>query len=277
MDWKILIKNNIKSAPIYYTDSNGQKAFKILELTDIIKIIIDTYSDSDDKVFDDIAYIINNSPAYDYKNMTALDIATLSTDGTHPPNIAVKEGCKLSEILRSMEEHYVRRAYVVDDDGTVNSVVTQTSLLHTVFDKLNLVAGSILSKPLKDSHIINSYVKVVKTTDHVIEAFKKIIDGKISSVPVVENDVIKGYITMKDIVNVVRDNRFVRDLYKTTGEFLKDKRMISENLYLCLGTDSVELAIKKMNDNGLNLVWIVGREKDIRGIVSFSELLKSLV
>lgn len=210
--------------------------------------------------------------------MTALDIATLSLDEARPANIIVSEGCQLNEILKTMEDHYVRRAYVVDKQSRVVNVVTQTSLLHTVYRNTNLIRSSILKKQIQDSSLMTKNLTYVNTNNFVIDAFKNIIDNKVSSIPIVDSTgKLIGHIGLTDIIDVVRDNRFVRDLYKTTGAFLDEKGADKEDrFFTCLPVDTVETAIARMHKNGLNSVWIVDRQSTLQGVVSFSDLLKSL-
>lgn len=134
----------------------------------------------------------------------------------------------------------------------------------------NMVVNNMLNKKVKD---IMTTDLVTTTSDvDVVNAFEKLMEYKISSLPVVEDDKLIGIITATDVGhNLILDKY---ELGTNVGEI-----MITSVVTIS-PEDTLEMAIKVMKDGApssgiLNQLPVVDGDKLI-GIISDGDILQEI-
>ncbi len=112
------------------------------------------------------------------------------------------------EAVARMHRARVRHLPVVDAMGDLIGVVTDRDLRHHLFDprvfqEVGTIAVDILLKAVPVSDIMSSPVLSVESDDEVVEAARIMLDDKVGSLPVLENDRVVGIVTETDVLRQI--------------------------------------------------------------------------
>ena len=107
-----------------------------------------------------------------------------------------------------MHRARVRHLPVVDAMGDLIGVVTDRDLRHHLFDprvyqQVSTIAVDILLKAVPVSDIMSSPVLSVESDDEVVEAARIMLEDKVGSLPVLENDRVVGIVTETDVLRQI--------------------------------------------------------------------------
>lgn len=107
-----------------------------------------------------------------------------------------------------MHRARVRHLPVVDAMGDLIGVVTDRDLRHHLFDprvyqQVGTIAVDILLKAVPVSDIMSSPVLSVESDDEVVEAARIMLEDKVGSLPVLENDRVVGIVTETDVLRQI--------------------------------------------------------------------------
>ena len=114
----------------------------------------------------------------------------------------------------------------------------------------------------KDGDIIT-----IEKTDNIINAMKKLIEKKISCLPVIENDNLIGIISDKDIFKAVYEHQDSFATYKVS-DFMSSKLIVG------VEDDDIEYISKLMTKNKIRHIPIVNK-KTLVGLISIGDVVKS--
>lgn len=273
---EVLVTNGIKSAPITYKVSDSESRTTVIELGDIMKLIIDTYSDDDKYLDEDIQYILQHTPRKNVHDLAAVDIANLAKNANF---IAVSEGASLLDVASAMGTEGVRRVLVFDKNGQVSNVVTQSTLLEVLLRHRHEM-GSLLNLTVASAFPENTRAKIysVKASSSTIEAFRMIIQHKINSVAVVDdqNGKLLGSISIRDVETIGLEKQRIRQLYSTAGQFVADKKANKEPFIPITTTvqETMASVLDKMELHPIQQVWVVNDDFHPIGVVTVTDLLQ---
>ena len=107
-----------------------------------------------------------------------------------------------------MHRARVRHLPVVDAMGDLIGVVTDRDLRHHLFEPsvlktVGTIAVDILLKAVPVSDIMSSPVLSVESDDEVVEAARIMLEDKVGSLPVLENDRVVGIVTETDVLRQI--------------------------------------------------------------------------
>jgi len=106
---------------------------------------------------------------------------------------------------------------------------------------------------------------IIKTTAHLLEAAQKMRDLDVGAIPVAEDHKIIGIITDRDIVS--RSIAKEKDPATiTVGE------VMSQNLVTCEEKNSIEEAVRKMEEKQVRRLIVKNSEGNLTGIVSLGDI-----
>lgn len=99
----------------------------------------------------------------------------------------------------------VRHLPVVDTLGTLVGVVTDRDIRHHlfspgVFERIGRVSSDELLKAVTVKQVMSSPAISVRADDHLETAARLMVECKIGSLPVVENDRVVGIVTETDLL-----------------------------------------------------------------------------
>ena len=139
--------------------------------------------------------------------LTERDVVKLLFAGVHPeetadritrkPLVAVDGERTIGYALNLLVENNIRRLVVVDDAGDFQGIVTHKDLLRHLEE-------DYYRATLKVKHIFDNIKALVsvRPADSITEVLKRMVDHRISAVPVLEGGIPVGIVTEKDILRI---------------------------------------------------------------------------
>ena len=121
---------------------------------------------------------------------------------------------------------------------------------------------------MKVEDVMTADVSFVGPDTSILEIARKMRDGDIGSVPVVDNDRLVGMVTDRDlVVRVIAEGGDART--KTARDAM------SPGILYCFADESVEAVLENMGDQQIRRLPVVDREKRLVGVVSLGDLALS--
>ena len=116
---------------------------------------------------------------------------------------AVRPDDDLATVRDLMNDHAVRHVPVIDDDGTVVGLVSHRDLLRAALieraDVPRFVERSLLEQTFVRD-IMTTYVETVSPDTELSQAAAVMLEAKLGSLPVTDNDRLVGILTEADFV-----------------------------------------------------------------------------
>jgi CBS domain-containing protein len=121
---------------------------------------------------------------------------------------------------------------------------------------------------MKVQDVMTADVSFVGPDNSIQEIARKMRDGDIGSVPVVENDRLVGMVTDRDVVvRAIAEGGDVRT--KTARDAM------SPGVLYCFSDESVETVLENMGGQQIRRLPVVNRDKRLVGVVSLGDLALS--
>jgi CBS domain-containing protein len=184
------------------------------------------------------------------------------------------------EILSA--DNGVHRLNVVDGDGRVRGILSQTDIVKFLISKRSLFED-LLNSTLSDLKIGCGPVVNVNTESSVLEALEKMSENFISSVAVIETDgTLIGNISMADIRFVFQHGRYHR-LWMTCGNFLS--LALNQKGLEHFGNDqfpffdahlnsTLSQVMSKIIATKVHRVWVISpKNQHLIGLVSLTDII----
>ncbi len=164
--------------------------------------------------------------------------------------------------LNLLVENNIRRLVVVDDLGNFGGIVTHKDLL-------KYLEEDYYRSTLKVKHIFDGQRSLVcvRPVDTVTDVLKKMVDHRISAVPVVAGGKAIGIVTEKDILRIASDGVSLRE---------EISRHMSGNV-VCAGMEtSVVEVVRIMNARNISRLVITAPDGEAVGMVTNRDLARNL-
>eukprot|EP01103_Thecamoeba_quadrilineata_P005334 TRINITY_DN15148_c0_g1_i1.p1 TRINITY_DN15148_c0_g1~~TRINITY_DN15148_c0_g1_i1.p1 ORF type:complete len:308 (-),score=27.62 TRINITY_DN15148_c0_g1_i1:83-1006(-) len=185
--FEILLKNNIMSAPVY--DKASKKYVGFLDVRDLISYTVFAYQNHDT-----VAYTIPKGPFY----TTILENVTITYLARRNPFHPVPFNATLYEVALELAKG-VHRVPVVDNDGKVISIISQSSLIQHFNQHMNVLKQDAQIK-IGEADIGNSPVISVRNDTPAINTFTLMDDTRHSSLAIIDaQDHLVGNISARDL------------------------------------------------------------------------------
>jgi len=173
--------------------------------------------------------------------------------------VTIDKDRKLSDALELMEKHRISRLVVVNRGAIVGMITDK--------DVLEVMGSSRYAKKLPSSlHVSTAMSRGVITIGrdtHISEAARIMLEHRIKSLPVVNDDSLVGIITTTDLLKPLKDNR-------EPVEKVMTRRVVTIS-----PEDRAIHARRLMLDNGISRLVVV-EEGRIVGIITERQLGRAL-
>lgn len=119
--------------------------------------------------------------------------------------VTITADTPITEALRVMRQHHVRRLPVLNEEGRLIGIVSEKDLLYaspSPATSLSIYEMHYLLSQLKVTEVMTASVITVPPDTPLEEAARIMADHKIGGLPVVEGDRLVGIITETDIFEV---------------------------------------------------------------------------
>ena len=168
----------------------------------------------------------------------------------------------ISYALSLMIENNIRRLVVVDSSENFLGVVTQKHLLKHVEE-------DFYRSSLRVKHIFDQLKDLVSAAqnDAIRDVLEKMVEHKISAVPIIENGIAVGIITEKDVLRLANN--------KVSLQEQVGKHMTSPVIFADLETKLIEV-VKIMDDRNISRTVVKGADGRAVRIITNSDLVRNL-
>lgn len=116
---------------------------------------------------------------------------------------AVRPDDDLATVRDLMDDHAVRHVPVIDEEGSLVGLVSQRDLLRAALIEradLPVIIERTLLERTHVSDVMTTYVETVSPDTELREAARQMLESKIGSLPVTDNDRLVGIVTEADFV-----------------------------------------------------------------------------
>jgi len=177
-EFLVLIQNNILSAPVY--DVATQKYIGYLDIRDLVSFVVFVYDEQ--KVQDDSRLEDLIKHGVGQLKMKTTDGVTVSYLSRRHKFVTVKESDTLETVCNVLSDQAVHRVPVLDEDGKVVNIISQSSIIQVLSQKCTKVGADDIDLPLEQHpEIGTSPVLSVPKSEAVINTFR-LLEKKISVV-----------------------------------------------------------------------------------------------
>jgi len=168
----------------------------------------------------------------------------------------------ISYALSLMIENNIRRLVVVDSSENFLGVVTQKHLLKHLEE-------DFYRSSLRVKHIFDQLKDLVSAAqnDAIRDVLEKMVEHKISAVPIAENGIAIGMITEKDVLRLANN--------KVSLQEQVGKHMTSPVIFADLETKLIEV-VKIMDDRNISRTVVKGVDGGAARIITNSDLVRNL-
>ncbi|GAM27507.1 hypothetical protein SAMD00019534_106830, partial [Acytostelium subglobosum LB1] len=271
---KLMTEKHILSVPVF--DVEHRVFNRFLDMIDITTFCLDQLSDKLDNVDNILAVkdIFNNTKCGDICDASGRN-----------PYRAVESRASLLNAVELMVKWNVHRLPVIDSEGNMVSILTQSRVIGYINDNLREIDPKLLRSTLsKMESLGTSEVIGVTEESAVLDAFKIMKEKKISAVAVIiEDGTIVGNISASDIKMIGPEGTFASRLQLTVRTFLnmipKDP---TENEHLSSvvqvqGSTTFEDLLEKYLLTKVHRVYMLDDNKRASRIISQGDVLKCII
>jgi len=267
---RLMIKHNILSLPVF--NNRRQMYVCFVDMLDILLHVLTKVEGLSSE--QDLIQIVEQGA---FKDTTCKDIANLSE--RNPFEAIGKEG-SLLDAIGMMVKPQLHRLAVVDNDGTLLTIITQSHIIRLINDHLDHL-GDLPSQSIRQLGIGYRKVVTVKHDSVTLEAFKKIAEESVSGVGVVDdNGNIIGNVSATDLKLIGHNGELLSLLQSPVESFLEVIKGTNEgvergSVVSVCSDDTFGDVIRRVVLHRVHRIYIVDNLKPV-GVFSLSDILSTV-
>jgi len=265
-----LIGHNILSAPV--VDSETKKVVGLVELMDIIAFLVSQLGDADlyDEIFVDKMELTHHK----FTTTSIHDVISTKTIST------VEKGSSLFESAELLAQG-VPRVFVVNQDGTLGSLVTQSTLLGFL-NKNHAHYSNLDNQTLQEIGVVREAKHSVSVEEKAIDAFRILHKEKLNALPILDEEgKLLTNISLRDLKGLKSQNYMFSKLYLPAIELLKVVR--SEDLkdrvpiIAVKASDTFSSTVTRIATTRIHQLYVKNDNDVLSGILFLSDLIKKIL
>jgi len=276
---KLLQENNILSVPVF--DEKEKKWLGLVDVFDILTVLVFM---SDLKTLIDIAsqkevdwyQFINN----EMKVLQEENVATILNSSERNPWCPVSRLLPLHSLMDMFSKDLnLHRVPIVDDDGNVIGLVTQSKVINFLYKNVDQFPDTAAIK-VKDSFVPSTVISI-EADKTALDAYRLMVSNKVSGVAVVDKEgKLFGSISASDLKGSLESNLF-HDLYlpialyleKGTPEF---QRNLSQSPVSCTLETNIYELLHKLASNHIHRLFVVDSDRKPIGVYSLCDIISMM-
>ncbi|XP_049848919.1 uncharacterized protein LOC126316932 [Schistocerca gregaria] len=267
-----MLENKLRSV-ISFKDVNDPKSICCIEMSDILKIILDLYSESDMYIEKDFMYILRNSDHSSLRKLRAIDVSNIAGNASFA---VVQEGSSILSVASIMGTRGVRRVLVINDAGVLVNIITQSSVLELLMENRQEL-GPKLDQTLFQLGCGGKPVISIKAGESTIVGFRKIVDNRFTAVAVVDDETeeLIGSISLRDIESLVHLKQRIKILYERADMFIRENSNHAQGQGVsCTPLSTMREVLEKMHASDSRRLWICNKKKVPIGVVTITDIIE---
>lgn len=176
-----------------------------------------------------------------------------------------------------MVNNNVHRVPVVDADGALVSIVTQSHMIRLIFR--NSSRFPITQKKISDLKIGNKGVVTVRVDQKAIEAFNVIEEKKVTGLGVVDaHGKLIGNISATDMRNIGQNAELISRVFHPVDEFLQYGNKGSSPLvcHTCSPHDTLAQVLDTLVTTRSHRIYVQDQDASPLGVISLGDILAAV-
>lgn len=270
----ILLTHNFLGVPVLNVNN---KFYGFLEQKDIVKFIVNLlFRDFSETQLANIDQVFQSAETF--ANTVVADVMPYPVK-LRSPNFIASQGSSLYTAWEILSKEDVHRLPVVDKDGAIVDIITQSMLIDFLWQNLDKI-GSVADT--KVSNLFGGYegkqVISIHDTDKTYNAFRKMIAEHVSGLAVVDADNrLVDNISFRDFKRTHSEARTFWRLWDSVSEFKARSdaehpppMKFDKPLYV-LGTDTLSTVIEQMATKHVHRIYEVSDKTSMRPVRVISQ------
>jgi len=258
-----IIKHDITSVPIY--DSSSKKYLAFVDIIDIA------------------CYILNHTTLADVseinvdvlKHATDVPCSRIANLSERNPFTPIGSEASLDIAIELILKYSVHRLAVLDSDGTLVTVLTQSQIINFLSEHLDKFPKLCQTKVGDIQLGYTSDLWVATLDQKTSETIELMRSKKISGVPIVDEDKkIVGAFSLSDLKALGSDFSNINLLVKEVKDFPKRQSTRRNTPVFVLPSSTIEELVHKIIDTKVHRVFVTEINGKPIGVIVLSTLLK---
>lgn len=271
----IMAKNNILCAPV--RDFATKEYVGLIDVIDIACYMVDHLKKTEiGKLSSNYVDFLQKEDLFTGRLATAVvDLA--KRNQLHP----VSEEATLLDVVQKMVDNHVQRVPVVDRNGNIKDLITQSAVMTHIAKHVEFLSP-FLQKTLKDLNLAAKDVISVDARKPAIEAFKLMVEKRISGLAVVDNSgKLMANVSAYDLRSLQQDSRLFEKLLLPVSEFVTHVRQANFRAIhpgiSCTTDETLQKLIMRMSAAHIHRMFVVdGRHYPV-SVVSLPDIFEKLL
>lgn len=268
-----MVNKNILCAPVLDTSNNT--FLGLIDMIDIACFVVGIAKNHDGLGSDYVDFLSRED---EFKGRPTSDVADLSKRNAMYP---VSVGSNLLEAARKMAHNQVQRIPIVDKDGKIIDLLTQSAVISYLSKHIDQL-GPAVQKTLKE---LNFEKKSVISIDHnksAIDAFKLMTENRISGLAVLDKDKkLMANISARDLRSIQKDAQLFERLYYSVGEFVSHVRQENYRAVhpsiCCTFDDTFQKLIMRLAAARIHRIYVVDENRHPISVISLHDVLTKIL
>lgn len=251
----------------------------LVDVTDVVTFIHQHFSR-------DILAVDNVNEFLSAKDrFTSMHVSSIANLSERNPWYPVDKSAPLLRLLETVSRHNIHRIPVVEHDGELYSIVSQTDLVAFVCANLSTPAFAHFAQASihDNAHPIGTWGRVVTVhgSEPALMAFQKIHDLRVTGVAVVDEKSGKllANISASDLRLIGNEGSSLSVLYNSCIDYVQLSQNSSHvKALVCVKREATFVEVVQLMDRTrAHRVYVVDEEQRPVGVVSQVDILKAIV
>ncbi|KRZ11037.1 5'-AMP-activated protein kinase subunit gamma-1 [Trichinella zimbabwensis] len=261
-----LVYNSVRAAPLW--DDSTQQFVGMLTITDFIRILQKYYKSGEENIKE-----LEEHRIFTWRE-------ELRDSGFLAPLCTVDATASLLDAVNILCNKKVHRLPVIDPcSGNILYILTHKRILKFLFLFMpDLPMPKFMKKSPKELGIGTwSNIHTVTKVTPLIEVLRKLLELRVSALPVVDEDdrVIDIY-SKFDVINLAAEKAY-NNLDITVQDSLKHRTAWFEGVHNCKVTDSLSTYVDTLVRSEVHRLVAIDNDGRVQGVVSLSDILLFIV
>jgi len=210
------------------------------------------------------------------------DVACVSDLSRRDPWIPLSSNASIASLLEVLAKQGAHRVPIVDPlSGKLIQLITQSDVIKFVADNIDRF-GTVVYKTLGELKLGSSPVVSVDINGRVKDAFKLMVEKKVSAVAVVDPSfTLIATLSVRDLRALSGEDKLLERLNVKIRDFLGaivDPKIDAVNPAICCTVkDTLSVAINKLTATRVHRIFVINDARKPVAVVSLSDILGALL
>jgi len=269
----LLAEKNILSVPIW--DEKSKLFVGLIDMVDILSFLVGILNESEIE-----------SSRRKYSTLTDYfkksDVVSVSDLSRRDPWLPLACNADIGSLLETLSKQGAHRVPIIDPlNGELLQLITQSDVINFVSQNIDQF-GTVVTKTLAELRLGSSPVVSVDIDGRVKDAFRLIVEKKVSAVAVVDSTLtLIATLSVRDLRTLSGEARLLEKLNMKIRDFLG--AIVDPNIDImnpaicCTVKDTLSVALSKLAATRVHRIFIVNDSKKPVAVISLSDILGALL